>query len=107
MAMKESQYYGGSMQECKDGWECYRLREKALQNGFHVERRKKGVITIVIHESPIGSHIPTASNPHYRCVQCGKDLWDKYRRLRNPSRAPAVFIVGDKIYCEKCYLKCA
>ncbi|GAP12186.1 hypothetical protein BECAL_03390 [Bellilinea caldifistulae] len=53
MAMRKSQYYGGSMQECKDGWECFRLREKALQNGFHIERREKGVVTIVIHEISI------------------------------------------------------
>jgi DNA-directed RNA polymerase subunit RPC12/RpoP len=92
MAMKESQYYGGSMQECKDAWECYRLREKALQNGFHVERRKKGVITIVIHESPDVSHI--SPDPHYRCMYCGKVLPNYYL-----TPAPAV------IYCEECFVR--
>lgn len=58
MAMKESQYYGGSMQECKDGWESFRLREKALrEKNVSVERRKKGVVTIVINDQKISQKL--------------------------------------------------
>ena len=109
MAMKESQYYGGSYQELLDSKACQQAREKALRNGFHVERRKPGVVTIVINPDPLpGSAVPTAPNRHYYCSNCGKDLWDRYRRLRNPQRAPAVFIDLDgKVYCQKCFSKCA
>ena len=109
MAMEESQYYGGSYQEARDAEASQLAREKALRNGFHVEQRKPGVVTIVINPDPLpGTSIPTAPNRHYRCANCRKDLWDRYRRLRNPHRAPAVFIDLDgRVYCQKCFSRCA
>jgi len=93
MAMKESQYYGGSYQEALDAKASQRAREKAF----------------VINPDPLpGSAVPTAPNRHYYCSNCGKDLWERYRRLRNPQRAPAVFFDLDgKVYCQKCFSKCA
>ncbi|GIV64881.1 hypothetical protein [Bellilinea sp.] len=104
MAMTESQYYGGSRQEADDAQECFRLREKALRNGFRVER-KPGVVTIVINPDPQpGTCVPTAPNPHYYCKKCGRDLWDSNRRFRNPHKAPAVFIDLDgNVLCQKCF----
>lgn len=51
MAMTESQFYGGSAQEARDGWESFQLREQAIEYGYTV-RREKGKIIIVPNASP-------------------------------------------------------
>ena len=45
-------------------------------------------------------------NPHYRCQTCGRDLWDRRRRLRNPHTCPPVFITTDgRVLCQRCFEK--
>lgn len=48
----------------------------------------------------------SAPNPHYECEKCGRDLWSKYKRLRNPGAAPTIFItLDDKMLCQRCFCK--
>jgi len=49
----------------------------------------------------IGSSIPTFLNIQYRCCKCGKDLGDKYSRLKG-KKQPDVNIIKGKLYCNKC-----
>lgn len=49
----------------------------------------------------IGSSIPTFLNIQYRYCKCGKDLGDKYSRLKG-KKQPDVNIIKGKLYCNKC-----
>lgn len=52
MTITNSQRYGGSAQQASDSRESYRLREKAINNGFTIREEKRGkenVIIIVIN----------------------------------------------------------
>lgn len=54
--MKESQFYGGSAQEAKDGQAVQAARDKAIKNGFSVRREKRGkeiVLIITPNDSPV------------------------------------------------------
>ena len=48
MAMTDSQYYGGSMQEAVDAWRTFALRERAIANGFTVRHEQRGGETVII-----------------------------------------------------------
>jgi hypothetical protein len=50
----------------------------------------------------IGSSQPSFANVHYFCFSCGRDLWDRHRRLRNPTRAPNVNKINGMVFCDKC-----
>lgn len=54
----------------------------------------------------IGSSHAAAPNPHYYCQRCGRDLWARFRRLRNPNRAPTMYttLSGERL-CERCFFK--
>jgi hypothetical protein len=51
-----------------------------------------------------GSRHAYFPNTHYYCECCGKNLWDKLRRLKNPNTCPDIFIEtnGDTL-CQKCF----
>ncbi len=49
----------------------------------------------------MGSIIPTFENTKYQCCKCGKDLGDKYSRLKGKKQPDANIIKG-KQYCNKC-----
>lgn len=53
----------------------------------------------------IGNSCPTVPNPIYYCCVCNKNLKSRYWRFKNPHKAPAMYKVNDKVYCEKCFLK--
>jgi hypothetical protein len=45
-------------------------------------------------------------NPHYYCAECGRNLWSRFRRLRNPMNCPAIFEVEPGRYlCQRCFCK--
>lgn len=50
----------------------------------------------------IGSSQSSFANVHYFCSGCGRDLWDKHRRLRNPHRCPNVNKLEGKVFCDNC-----
>lgn len=48
----------------------------------------------------------TAPNPHYSCAACRSDLWDFYKRFRNPIACPNINIADDgRTLCDRCYYK--
>lgn len=49
----------------------------------------------------IGSSINSFPNIQYQCCKCGKDLGDKYSRLKG-KKQPDVNIINGKQYCNKC-----
>jgi hypothetical protein len=64
--MRKSQYYGGSQQEAKDGGAAYKVREKAIANGFTVRREKRGGQTVlVIAPNPDKVQAERATKPQY------------------------------------------
>ena len=61
--MKESQFYGGSQEEAKNGQKCQTLKEKAISNGFTIRREKRGkeVVLIITPNSPIAFNLSGGS----------------------------------------------
>jgi len=49
----------------------------------------------------IGSSVTTFPNINYKCCICGKNLGDKYSRLKN-KKQPDVNVIKGKFYCNKC-----
>lgn len=49
----------------------------------------------------IGSTIASYPNRAYICHDCGRNLGDRYSRLRG-KKQPDVIIINDKHYCSKC-----
>ena len=49
----------------------------------------------------MGSTIPTFENIKYQCCECGKNLGNKYSRLKG-KKQPDVNIINGKQYCNKC-----
>ena len=49
----------------------------------------------------IGSSIITFPNICYICHDCGKNLGNKYDRLKS-KKQPNVNIIDGKVYCDKC-----
>lgn len=49
----------------------------------------------------IGSSIITFPNIYYICYNCGKNLGNKYDRLKH-NKQPNVNIIDGKCYCDKC-----
>ena len=49
----------------------------------------------------IGSTISTFVNTKYKCCECGKNLGDKYSRLKGKKQID-VNIINGKQYCNKC-----
>jgi hypothetical protein len=89
--------------------ECYKIFIAYLKNlivGKNMKVKSKGTINErkkLFEDLGIGSHISSATNPHYYCSNCKKDLWNKYKRLKNPMKSPIINKIDDKIYCDKCY----
>ena len=50
----------------------------------------------------IGSLIPTFLNMQYRCCKCGKELGDKYSKLKGKKQTN-VHIINGKYYCDRCF----
>jgi len=49
----------------------------------------------------IGSTVSKFPNTQYQCCECGKNLGDKYSRLKG-KKQPTVNIIKGKLYCNKC-----
>jgi len=49
----------------------------------------------------IGSIVSKFPNTQYQCCECGRNLGDKYSRLKG-KKQPTVIIINDKQYCIKC-----
>jgi len=49
----------------------------------------------------IGSTIASYPNRSYICDKCGKNLGDRYSRLKG-KKQPDVNIIKGKLYCNKC-----
>lgn len=49
----------------------------------------------------IGSSIPCFANEMFICRDCGRNLGDRYSRLKG-KKQPDVIIINDKHYCSKC-----
>jgi len=53
-----------------------------------------------------GSCMVSAPDPHYLCAQCGRDLWLRSKRLRQPNTCPDVNITLEgKTLCNRCFYK--
>mgnify|MGYP000846288898 FL=1 len=50
----------------------------------------------------IGSTVSTFANTKYKCCECGKNLGDKYLRLKG-KKQPDVNIINGKYYCDRCF----
>jgi len=49
----------------------------------------------------IGSSIPYFANEMFICRDCGRNLGDRYSRLKG-KKQPDIIIINDKHYCSKC-----
>jgi len=49
----------------------------------------------------IGSTVAIFPNPTYICEDCGRNLGDRYSRLKG-KKQPCVNIIKEKVYCDKC-----
>ena len=49
----------------------------------------------------IGSSIPCFANEMFVCRDCGRNLGDRYSRLKG-KKQPDVIIINGKHYCSKC-----
>ena len=49
----------------------------------------------------IGSSVPYFANEMFICCDCGRNLGDRYSRLKG-KKQPDVLIINNKHYCSKC-----
>lgn len=67
--MKDSQYYGGSAQEAKEGRRAFELRERCRKYGFTV-RHERGRVVIVPGKQEVQQMFKVKITT---CPSCGKE----------------------------------